>query len=652
MTLVYDNWRQLMKRIVLLLVGVLLVGLAPPAAAQTRFEPFFEESPCLFDIPSIIKEGRDVVCGYVHVLEDHAVPDGPTIRLAVVIVKDVSASHRADPVLVLSGGPGQKTVQQAFALAQVVRPTIGNRDLILFDQRGVGFSEPALECPEFVGAQLFTLDESDPLVSGRARVDALLACGARLDGAGYHLAAYTTTQNAADVEDIRRALGYDMVNLYGGSYGSLLAQAVMRDHPDGIRSVIIDSVLPIEKSVFIDTATSAANAILHLIDSCAADPACNAAYPDLRNKLFESIDRLNADPLPITVTNPQDGQTYEMILTGDVIRDNLFTFLYSTSVIPVLPQAVYDVYNGDYALMTQLSGQRLALFDLLSTGMELSVLCTDDLIGRTQEEYVSLIAALPPQLAGHLEPELAAEFSYFRLCDDWPVEQADPSTKTPLVSDISTLVLAGEFDPITPPPYARLVASHLTNAYLYEFPGIGHGVIGSGPCATTVIESFLDDPTTTPDAACVSTLPGVVFDLPEEAAIAVVMEPVTYSGFEGLVPAGWEEPAPMNYQRHRNALDPTLFVQDAVPLSAADLRDLLAVQLGLGQMPDPVTTETWGAFTWTLYRFTLQMYTADLAITESDNPVYFVLLVTLPEEHDALYEQVFVPAMTSLRPIE
>jgi pimeloyl-ACP methyl ester carboxylesterase len=483
-------------------------------------------------------------------------------------------------------------------------------------------------------------------------VDALLACGARLDSEGYHLAAYNTTQNAADVEDIRRALGYGMVNLYGGSYGSLLAQAVMRDHQDGIRSVIIDSVLPIEKSVFIDTATSAANAILHLIDSCAADPACNAAYPDLRNKLFESIDRLNADPLPITVTNPQDGQTYEMILTGDVIRDNLFTFLYSTSVIPVLPQAVYDVYNGDYALMTQLSGQRLALFDLLSTGMELSVLCTDDLIGRTQEEYVSLIAALPPQLAGHLEPELAAEFSYFRLCDDWPVEQADPSTKTPLVSDISTLVLAGEFDPITPPPYARLVASHLTNAYLYEFPGIGHGVIGSGPCATTVIESFLDDPTTTPDAACVSTLPGVVFDLPEEAAIAVVMEPVTYSGFEGLVPAGWEEPAPMNYQRHRNALDPTLFVQDAVPLSAADLRDLLAVQLGLGQMPDPVTTETWGAFTWTLYRFTLQMYTADLAITESDNPVYFVLLVTLPEEHDALYEQVFVPAMTSLRPIE
>ena len=640
------------KRIALLLVGALLVGLAPPVAAQTPFEPFFEESPCLFDMPSIVEEGRDVVCGYVHVLEDHAKPDGSTIRLAVVIVKDLSASHRADPVLVLSGGPGQKTVQQAFTLAQIVRPTIGNRDLILFDQRGVGFSEPALECPEFVGAQLLTLDETDPLVAGRARVDALLACGARLNSEGYHLAAYTTTQSAADVDDIRRALGYDRVNLYGGSYGSLLAQAVMRDHPDGIRSVIIDSVLPIEKSVFIDTATSAANAILHLIDSCTADPTCSAAYPDLKHKLFESIDRLNADPLPITVTNPRDGQTYEMILTGDAIRDNLFTFLYSTAVIPVLPQAVYDVYNGDYELMTQLSGQRMALFDMLSTGMELSVLCTDDLIGRTLGEYVNLLEELPPQLAGRLEPERAAEFSYFDLCDDWPVEQADPSTKTPLMSDIPTLVLAGEFDPITPPTYARLVASRLSNAYLYEFSGIGHGVMGSGPCATTVIESFLDDPAITPDAACVNALPDVEFDLPEEAVAAIVMEPVTYSGFEGLVPAGWEEPAPMNYRRHRNALDPTLFAQDAVPLSAADLRDLLAVQLGVGKMPDPVTTETWGAFTWTLYRFTLQTYTADLAIAESDTPTYFVLLVTLPEERDALYEQVFVPAMSALRPVE
>lgn len=643
-----------MKSTALGVLGALLLILSAPAAAQEPFEPFFEESSCLFDVPNILQEGRDVVCGYVHVLEDHAVPDGPTIKLAVVIVKDNSATHQSDPVLVLSGGPGQKTVQQAFALAQVIRPSIGDRDLILFDQRGVGLSEPALECPEFVGALFNTMSEADPLEAGRTRVDALLACGDRLESEGHHLAAYTTTQSAADVDDIRRALGYDVVNLYGGSYGSLLAQAVMRDYPDGIRSVFIDSVVPIEKSLFVDTATSGANAILHLVDSCTADAACNTAYPDLRNALFESIDRLNANPLPVTVTNPADGQTVEMLLTGDSIRENLFTFLYATSIIPVLPQAVYDVYDGDYNLMTQLSGQRLAMMDLLSTGMELSVLCTDDVIGRTPDEYVQLLEALPPQLAGRLEPETAVQYSYFTLCDAWPVEEADPSIKTPLESDIPTLVLAGEFDPITPPEYARLVARHLSNAYLFEFSGIGHGVVGSGPCAQSVIEAFLDDPATAPDARCVDALPGVVFDLPEESVDTVAMEPVTYaaSGFQGLVPAGWDEPAPMNYKRGRNALDPTLFAQDAVPLSADDLRNLLEVQLGAGELTEPIATEALGAFAWNLYRFTIQTYIADLAIAESDNPAYFVLLVSPPDEHDGLYEQVFLPAVAALGPVE
>ncbi len=643
-----------MKSAAVFLLGVLLVTMIAPAVAQTSFEPFFEETPCPFDLPGIVEEGREVVCGYVHVLEDHADPGGPTIRLAVVIVKDDSVTHRADPLLVLSGGPGQKTVRQAYALAQVIRPSAPNRDVILFDQRGVGYSEPALECPEFVDAMFATLDEADPLVAGQARIDALVACGTRLAGEGINLAGYTTAQNAADVDDIRRALGYEVVNLYGGSYGSLLAQAAMRERPDGIRSVIMDSVVPIEKSLFVDTATSAANAILHLVDTCSADAVCNAAYPDLKGVLFETIDRLNADPVTVTVTNPLDGQKHEAILTGDSIRENLFRFLYAASIIPVLPQAVYDVHSGDYDLMTQLSGQGLALMDVLSMGMEISVLCTDDLIGRTPEEYVALLEGLPRQLAGSLDPETAARFTYFRLCDAWPVEEADPAVKAPLVSDIPTLVLAGEFDPITPPDYARLVASHLTNAYFWEFPGIGHGVVGSGHCAEAVVQAFLDDPATAPDARCVDTLPGIDFDVPEEAEAIVVMEPVTYaaSGFQGVVPAGWEEPAPMNYKRGQNALDPTLFAQDAVPLSSVELRDLLAVQLGQGDMPDPMTTQALGAFTWMLYRFAIQTYTADLAIAESDKPAYFVLLVSSPDEHDALYEQVFLPAVAALRPLE
>ena len=94
-----------------------------------------------------------------------------------------------------------------------------------------------------------------------------------------------------------------------------------------------------------------------------ADEACESAYPNLQQTLYNTIDQLNADPVPITITNPLDGQTYDSWLTGDEIFSNLATFLYITDIIPVLPQAINDVAEGDYELMTQLSSTKLALLD-------------------------------------------------------------------------------------------------------------------------------------------------------------------------------------------------------------------------------------------------------------------------------------------------
>ena len=123
-------------------------------------------------------------------------------------------------------------------------------------------SEPALECPEFMQALLDLLDERDPDIALRTQFDAWMACRDRLVSEGHNLSAYNTTQNAADVNSIRIALGYDQVNLYGGSYGSLLAQAAMRDYPAGIRSVVLTSVLPLEKSLFVEGSTTIAKAIM------------------------------------------------------------------------------------------------------------------------------------------------------------------------------------------------------------------------------------------------------------------------------------------------------------------------------------------------------------------------------------------------------
>ncbi len=622
----------------------------PTVRPRQEVVPTFEEAPCLFDVP----EDAPVVCGFVVVPEDHSNPDGPTIRLAVVVIKDQGEGHLPDPVILLSGGPGEKTVASAVTIAQLLGPVYPNRDLIIFDQRGVGLSEPALECPEGEQAMFGLLDEPDPNVALPVMFDAVMACRDRLVSEGHNLAAYNTVQNAADVNAIRVALGYDQVNLWGGSYGSLLAQATMRDHPQGIRSVAIVSILPLEKSIFVEGSTTTSDAVVRLLDACAADEACNSAYPDLQEVLFEVIDQLNAEPVPITVTNALDGQSYDSILTGDEVLGNLVTFLYFTQIIPVLPQAVYDVHQGDYELMTQLSGTKLALLGLLSRGMTYSVVCTDDLIGRTPQDLLNIEAALPRQLQGQADPELMIEYGIFGICENWPVEEADPWVKEPLVSDIPTLVLSGEFDPVTPPEYGQLVAGYLSNSYFFELPGIGHDIVAASQCARSIIGDFFADPIQPPDASCVAQMKGVAFDLPQETP-AVVLEPVTFedSGFSGLLPTGWtDELLPRNYRRGVTALDPTTLVQDAVPMTADELLDLLAMQLGLDPEMESVASVESDSRVWDLYSFEYQSSRADLALAEDGDKAYFVLLISPPDEHEALYETVFLPVVDALAPIE
>ena len=516
---------------------------AVPSPTAKPFISTFAEAECPFELPESTPAGK-VVCGFVTVPEDHQQPDGPAIRIAVAIIKNQSEERLPDPVLVLSGGPGQKTLQDTVAIAQILEPFHPQRDLILFDQRGVGLSEPSLNCPEFVDALFENLAETDSTQQAQTSHSALMACRDRLVAEGHNLAVYTSRQNGADVEAIRTALGYDMVNLYGGSYGSHLAQVVMRDHPNTIRSVIIDSVYPLEASLFIDVATSSATAIMHLLETCAQDETCAAAYPDLEDVLFTVVDQLNNEPHPMTLTNPVDGKSYEAFLTGDVVVQNLRTFLYDTMAIPLLPQVIFDVYNGDYALMTRLTSAKLASFDRLSTGMELSVICTDDLIGKTAQDFIDNLASLPPQLAGSATPDDIREYGIFAICASWPVTEASSWVKEPLVSDIPTLVLSGEFDPVTPPIYAELAAAHLANSYVFEFSGVGHNPVGSSSCARNMVAGFLAAPHTAPDASCMTDL-DISFVVPTDYDVAA-KEPIYIEehGISSQIPQGWAQVEP------------------------------------------------------------------------------------------------------------
>lgn len=611
--------------------------------------PKFERAPCPFDVWG----GAQIECGFVVVPEDHNNPDGPTIRLATAIVKDQSRSHRRDPVVLLAGGPGGDIVEYTLSVAAQYEPLHANRDFVVFDQRGVGLSEPALECLEWEETVLDLLDEADPDAALQEEFEAIMACRDRLVGDGHNLSVYNTTQSAADVAAIRFALGFDEINLYGASYGSLLAQVVMRDHPQGIRSVVMTSVCPLEKSFSVGDKTTVPVAIMRLIDACAADEACNDAYPNLQDVFFEIIDELNEDPVPIMVTDPMSGETYDALLTGDTVRSNVMTALYMTPIIPAVPQAIYDAYHGDYELMTQLTGESLWVVDALSRGMQFSVICTEDLIGRKPEEQLDAMISVPRQLRSRADPELSIEYGVFGVCENWPVEEADPSFKEPLVSDIPTLILEGELDPVTPPEYGRLAAGYLSDAYYYELPGVGHSVLAGEDCALSIAGAFLEDPTQAPDSSCIAEMPGVVFDLPREAT-ELVLEPFTneQKGLRGLVPAGWTQEYPLDFRRDESALDPTRLLLDATWLSKGELFNLLMSWLDVDPGVESVATAEMGNFTWDFYELEVGAYPVHLALAEEAGTSYFVLLFSPRDERDVLYQEVFLPVVEALAPLD
>lgn len=627
------------KLFLCLMFGLLL---AVPAFAQDDV-PRFEEGDCPFAVPA----GAAWECGFVVVPEDRTDPENTnTLRIATAIQR--GSGSDADPVVLLAGGPGESVIPSAALYANFFGQIAGDRDLVFFDQRGVGASEPSLQCPGFTEVYIANLNELDPLAGAQNILDFYEACRDDLLEQGYNLNAFDTVQNAADVNDIAAALGYEQVNLLGVSYGSLLAQSVMRDFPDVVRSAIIDSVLPTTRSFFIDSSVSAAHAVERLLDACAADAACSTAYPNLRETFYDTVSTLNETPVPLTITDPITGDTYDMQLTGDAVVATLLLFLYQTPIIPSLPQAIYNVSQGDYTLITQLNGQILPQIGALTRGMQFATQCADDLIGRDPvAEYPAIIETLPDVYRGRLDPALVAEYSVAQACALWGVETLDPSVKDPVISDIPTLVFAGEFDPVTPPEFAAEVAENLENSYFYILPSTGHSVNLASACARSVSAAFIEDPTTEPDAGCIEEIAPIAFVVP---SAEVDFEPLESDlfGYTSILPEGWTELQPGVYVQ--NADNPSIvLLQQALPGTLDDATALLSTQLQMA-LGEPVSTYEGGALTWTLYELSAGGLTLDLAFAEGDGRTYIVILQASPAQRDQFYAPVFLPVLDALTP--
>ena len=460
----------------------------------SRYTPVFGRVSCPLGVPSDPR----VECGVLTVPEDRSRPGGTQVHLPVAIVRSTAATRAPDPIVYLAGGPGSFGLQMAGVV--LASDLGGPRDVIVFDQRGAGLSIPSLACPEFGEAIWAEFATADPPALEQPRFNAAVRrCQARLRARGIDLNSFNTITNAADVGDLRVALGVRNWNLWGVSYGTTLALEVMRDFPAGVRSAVLDSVAP--PSVVRSRSWAVRNAmdsIRYVLARCAASSLCAAAHPTLGRDLGEVVAALDAHPYRSVVTEPNTGQLRPIAITGRDVLGALSSIPSNPSLVPLFPQLISQLKAGQYGSIDVLATQLIPGLLPGSPGLSLSVTCAAGAQMDRPQELGRLLAAHPEY--GSVVTGLNA------ACPAWPVRIVPSRFYRPVATAIPALILAGEWDRTTPVKQARQAAQHLSRSFFVQFPGLGH-VVSFNPCAQSVLKAFMAQPSAAPGTACVRQLP-------------------------------------------------------------------------------------------------------------------------------------------------
>lgn len=619
-------------------------GVPPPPPGPGPVTGQVEWEQCPFPPPP----GVMLECGALNVPADRddAGLDGGVVRLRFGIVRAPDASGEP-PLVYLSGGPGQSALEFIpLAFGQLYGPLAQGRDLIILDQRGIGYSEPSLFCDEYLAWAAESLDSDLP--PEQQAVQAALAiedCRQRLIAEGVDFSDFDSEASAADLRDLRHALGYPQWNLYGASYGTRLALSAMRADPAGIRSVVLDAAYPVEANLYTEAPRNLDRAMGALFDACEDDDGCRREFPGLREVVPRLVAELNANPASVPFIDPATGQQYENLFTGDALVGFLFQSLYVTDLVQFLPEIIQAADNGEFGTIGLLQGGYVSELGLVSLGQQLAVQCNEEVAFAEPADLVNASREYPLlegfyRSAPTLGPQILA------LCASWGGADApEPIENEPVVSDIPTLIMTGSIDPITPPRWGEAIAENLANATFYEFPYTGHGVVPSRDCGAAMAQQFLGDPTAEVDASCIEEIPAPAFTTDE---VEIEMVPFTNpTGFEGLRPESWDEPLPGIFQESPLVA----LIQQVIP--GATEQEFLAqvgMQLGLSAPPEPDDTLRGDHARWNLYELSNFGQTVDLALSEHDGNLLVVQLGTPPLRRDVYYEQAFIPAVEAFDP--
>jgi pimeloyl-ACP methyl ester carboxylesterase len=476
------------------LVAFLGAALALPLSAHAGTPPAsrYERTAC----PAEIAASEPIDCGTLIVPESRAKPTSRMIRLPVRVMRSQAAQPASDPIVFLAGGPGNSNV--AGRVSAKGNPFLALRDQILLEPRGAERAEPALECPAFNAAK-------DRVLTGAPKDDALLvaaatACRSRLVSDGVDLDGYTSAETADDLEDLRVALGYGKLNLYGFSYGTRLALTYLRRHPGNVRAVVLDSVLPPEVDYDEHASANLRRALNAVFDGCAVDPACDRAYPDLARRFTALIAQADRSPLALPPAKAGDAPSRA---DGAQVAAAVASGLEDPATIPALPRIIDAAARGRFESLAPLIASSRAPTSF-TWGLRLSVWCAEEAPFENPARVAAAVS--PAQGLGGLDARTASP----AVCRAWGVTPAPAVENQPVKSDAPVLVFAGEFDPATPPNWGRGLLANLPNAAFVQMPGRSHGASFNG-CAGAITVAFIADPSRLPPLDCAARQRGADF---------------------------------------------------------------------------------------------------------------------------------------------
>jgi len=406
-------------------------------------------------------------------------PDGEKVDVFAAVLKARSSKGTNDPFVILSGGPGQAASEILGIVDATFRRLRNTRDVVIIDQRGTGRSHP-IQCD--IPAEAETLEEYSAGV---------LACknAQTLDVREFHF------ENVIrDMEEIRKSLGYEKLNLWGVSWGTRTASQYLRRYPDNVRSIIVDGVLPPQVSLPLTVAQSSDRAKNKLFELCDNDPACKKRFPDLESQLNGLLEKAKTGELRHQGTNPITGEAVDFKLSHEAIVNGFHGMLYNADATTLVPLMLDAAAKGDFNPWLTNNYNASAVGGSIYMGSFLSIICGDE------------IARVTPEDARAAGDGTFGEDAHYRLwkaaCEVWDYELAEADTHDVLNSDIPTLILSGNLDPITPPEMGEIWERSFSNSRHIIVEGTGHNTSFTSCMPRLITEFVLDLDVEALDATC------------------------------------------------------------------------------------------------------------------------------------------------------